>query len=353
MMEWHTGEIDKVIARPDEKLVDVLPRMEQAAMQVLLVTDGEKRLLGIITDGDIRRVLLRGGALETPLSKVMNPGPKTFKTGVPIDTIKKLMLDENIRHVPLLDEHGRLVDLVLWLDVFGYKRSQRPEQVVIMAGGKGTRLAPFTKILPKPMIPLGEKPLVEIIMDKFYSKGFNGFILSIGYKAEIIKLYFNESDARPYQVNFVQEEEPLGTAGALYLLKNKIKDTFIVTNCDIIVEADFEDVLNFHRERKNALTVVGSLKKFTIPYGVLRTEDGVLNSIEEKPDFHFLVNTGVYVLEPKLFSLFSKQRFLHMTDVIDMAKEQSLKVGVYPYHGRWFDIGQWEEYRQTIKAFEI
>ena len=352
-MVWRAKEIDKITARPDEKLVDVLPRMEQAAMQVLLVTDSEKRLLGIITDGDIRRVLLQGEALKTPLAQVMNANPKTFKTGVSIDTVKKLMLSGNIRHVPLLDEQGRVVDLILWLDVFSKKRTSRTERVVIMAGGKGTRLAPFTKILPKPMIPLGEKPVIEIIMDKLYNQGFSNFTLSVGYKAEIIKMYFNESNARQYKVDFVQEAEPLGTAGSLYLLKNDIKDTFIVTNCDIIVEADYEDVLNFHRERENMLTVVGSLKKFTIPYGVLKTEDGVLNDIEEKPDFHFLVNTGVYILEPELFSLFPEQRFLHMTNVIDMAKEQGLKVGVYPYHGSWFDIGQWEEYRQTIKALEI
>jgi dTDP-glucose pyrophosphorylase/CBS domain-containing protein len=353
-MEWRTREeIDKITARPGEKLVDMLPRMEQAALQVLLVIDSERHLLGIITDGDIRRVLLHGEALEIPLLKVMNPEPKTFKTGTSIDIIKKLMLDKNIRHVPLLDEHGRLTDLVLWLDLFGKTRTSRTEQVVIMAGGKGTRLAPFTKILPKPMIPLGEKPMVEIVMDRFYSQGFSDFILSVGYKAEIIKLYFSESDTRPYQVNFVQEAEPLGTAGALYLLKSEIKNTFIVTNCDVVVEADFEDILDFHREKGHALTVVGSLKKFTIPYGVLRTEDGVLNGVEEKPDFHFLVNTGTYVLEPELFSLFPEQRFLHMTEVIDLAREQDLKVGMYPYHGRWFDLGQWEEYRQTLKAFEM
>ena len=352
-MAWHVKEIDKITARPDEKLVDVLPRMEQAGLQVLLVVDSEQKLLGIITDGDIRRVLLQSEALKTPLFKIMNSHPKTFKTGVSISAAKKLMLAENIRHLPLLDEQGRLVDLILWLDVFGKKRTPKREQVVIMAGGKGTRLAPFTKILPKPMIPLGDKPVLEIIMDKLYEQGFGNFTLSVGYKAEIIKMYFTESNVRPYKVGFVQETEPLGTAGALYLLKEQLKDTFIVTNCDIIVETDFEDVLDFHRERKNALTIVASLKKFTIPYGVLTTTGGTLDSIEEKPSFHFWVNTGVYILEPELLSLFPEQRFLQMTSFIDKAKEQKLKVGVYPYHGKWLDIGQWEEYRQAVKALEI
>lgn len=354
VFELRKKEIDKVTVKPDEKLKDALPKMEQGGMQVLLVVDDKNHLLGIITDGDIRRLLLKNGNLDTPVCEIMNADPKSVKIGTSLNYIKDMMLKNNIRHVPILDEQRHLIDLVLWVDVFSKKRILRKEKVVIMAGGKGTRLAPFTKILPKPMIPIGDKPMIEIIMDKFYDHGFEHFILSVGYKAEIIKMYFNdESNIRPYRIDFIQEEEPLGTAGALYFLRGKIKDTFVVTNCDIIVEADWGNVLDFHKDRKNFLTIVASLKKFTIPYGVMKTEDGVLIDIEEKPDFHFLVNTGVYVLEPELLALFSEQKFLHMPEVIEMAKENGFKVGVYPHHGKWFDIGQWEEYRQTIKALEV
>ncbi len=351
-MSWHVENLEKILASPEETLAEVLPRMDQAALQLLLVVDSKRRLLGTITDGDIRRVLLKGCGLEVKLSTVMHSSPLTMETGAAPEDIRRLMTSHSIRHVPLLDEQRRVIDLVNWLDIFDRKWSKKPEQVVIMAGGKGARLDPFTKILPKPMIPLGDKPIVEVIMDKFYTQGFTDFILSLGYKAEIVRLYFSENYKRPYQVSFIQEENPLGTVGSLSLLKGKIEKTFIVTNCDIIVEADYNDVLTFHRERKNHLTVIGVLKKFTIPYGVLHLENEELRVIEEKPNFHFLVNTGVYVLEPDLFSLVSKLQLLHMTDLIIMAKEKGFKVGVYPYHGQWFDVGQWEEYRQTLRAFE-
>lgn len=352
-MGWHKKDLENIIALPEEKLADALPRMEKAALQLLLVVDSKRRLLGTITDGDIRRTLLRGDRLEVPLSNVMNLKPKTLKVDTHLNVIRELMLKNNLRHIPLVDEQGYLVDLVVWLDIFDRRWSSRPEPVVIMAGGKGTRLDPFTKILPKPMIPLGDKPIVEVIMDKFYNQGFSSFMLSLGYKSEIIKLYFTENTGRPYKVNFVQEEEPLGTAGALSLLRDKIDSTFIVTNCDIIIEADYGDILTFHNERKNDLTVVGSLKEFTIPYGVLRTENGDLDNIEEKPNFHFLVNTGVYILESSLLAHVPEKRHLDMTDLILFVKEKGFKVGVFPYHGKWFDIGQWEEYRQTLKAFEL
>jgi len=350
----NKSKINKVAVKPNVRIKEALPIMEKAGMQVLLVVDDEMHLLGIITDGDIRRMLLKNEDLDILVFKVMNDKPKSVKTGTPFSYIKKLMLDSSIRHIPVVDDNNCLVDLILWTDIFGKKRKVKKEKVIIMAGGKGTRLAPFTKILPKPMIPIGDKPMIEVIMDKFYDSGFEHFILSVGYKAEIIKMYFNdESSTRQYNVDFVQENEPLGTAGALYLLKDKIKDTFIATNCDIIVELNWESVLEFHRERKNYLTIIASLKKFTIPYGVMKTEDGLLVDIEEKPDFHFLVNTGVYVIEPELLELFIEPKFIDMPEVIKAAKKRkSLRVGVYPHHGKWFDIGQWEEYRQTLKELE-
>ena len=322
-------------------------------MQVLLIVDEAGRLLGTITDGDIRRTLLRGGGLEVVLSQIMNPAPLVLKVGTPISYIKNVMLKKNIRHIPLTDEQGFLVDLVLWLDVFDRPCTKKDEPVVIMAGGMGTRLDPFTKILPKPMIPLGDKPIVEVIMDKFYRQGFSNFILSLGYKAEIIKTYFAENNGRPYKTDFVQEKEPLGTAGALSLLDNKIQTTFFVTNCDIILEANYDDVLSFHKDRENDLTIVGALKEFTIPYGVLRTDNGKLHNIEEKPNLHYLVNTGVYVLEPRLLSLVPRHQPLHMTELIVLAQKNGFKTGVFPFHGKWFDVGQWEEYRQTLKVFEL
>ncbi|QGP92819.1 Bifunctional protein GlmU [Neomoorella glycerini] len=351
-MGWHDDKLKDIWALPGESLKLALPRMDRAGLQVLLVGDTERHLLGIITDGDIRRALLRGESLDIPVEQVMQARPRVLLAGVPLDAARRLMLSHNIRHIPLVNNEHQVVDLLLWIDLFGGKVEARPEPVVIMAGGKGTRLDPFTKILPKPMIPLGDKPIVEVLMDRFYDQGFSQFILSVGYKAEVVKLYFNDSNGRPYKVNFVQEEEPLGTAGALGLLRQQLQGTFLVTNCDVIIEMNYGELLRYHQEKGNALTIVGALRDFTIPYGVLRTEAGEFHQIEEKPSFHFLVNTGLYVLEPEILEGLDNSSFIHMTDLIMATKDKGLRVGVYPHHGRWFDIGQWDEYRQTLRAFD-
>jgi dTDP-glucose pyrophosphorylase len=350
---WHKRDLKKITALPEEKLSEALPRMDKAGMQVLLVTDRDRRLVGIITDGDIRRALLRGVNMDVSLTEIMGKNPKTVKTGTDLGVVRKLMLDHDIRHIPLLDDQQRVVDLLLCRDVFGNSKEKRTEKVIIMAGGTGARLDPFTKILPKPMIPLGDKPIVEVIMEKFHGQGFADFTISLGYKADIVRLYFAENNGRKYKIGFVQEKEPLGTAGALGLLNGDFNETFIVSNCDIIVETDYGELLRYHREHGNALTILGALRKFTIPYGVLKVDEDSLQNINEKPNFHFLVNSGVYVLEPEVLGLVSKEKALQMPDLIDLAKEKGLKVGVFPHHGEWFDIGQWEEYRQTLRAFEL
>lgn len=348
-MGWHIEDLLKILASPSEKLAEALPRMEKAALQLLLVVDEERRLLGTVTDGDIRRALLRGLSLDVPLQNIMCAKPRVLPVGSSLDTVRQLMLENNIRHVPLVDAHGRVVDLLLWLDVFEYRCTKRLEKVVIMAGGKGTRLDPFTRILPKPMIPVGDKPIIEVIMDKFYSWGFNHFYVTLGYKAEVVKLYFAEERSRLYQVTFIEEKEPLGTAGALGLLKNQLQGTFLVTNCDVIVEADYGSLLDYHYQWSSDLTLVGALKLFTVPYGVLQTRDGELQNIDEKPNLHFLVNTGVYVLNPKILNLLTGSNSVDMTDLIKLAQQSGFRVRVYPHHGQWFDVGQWEEYRQTLR----
>lgn len=351
-MGWNDDKLEGIWALPQESLKLVLPQMDRAGLQVLLVGDAERHLLGIITDGDIRRALLRGESLDVPVRKVMQARPKVLPAGASLDSARRLMLTHNIRHIPLINDENQVVDLLLWIDLFGSKVEERREPVVIMAGGKGTRLDPFTKILPKPMIPLGDKPIVEVLMDRFYGQGFSQFTLSVGYKAEVIRLYFSDTNSRPYQVDFVQEEEPLGTAGALALLRQRLAGTFLVTNCDIIIEMNYVELLRYHREKKNDLTVVGALRDFTVPYGILRTRAGEFQLIEEKPHFHFLVNVGLYVLEPVVLDILKNGSPIHMTDLIMSAKERGLRVGVYPHHGRWFDIGQWDEYRQTLRAFD-
>ena len=352
-MLWRTKEqMNSIMVNPSDTLAESLPKMDQAGLQVLLVVDNDEHLVGIITDGDIRRALLQGLGLKTAVAKIMCSKPRILPVTATAKDAKLLMQRHNIRQIPLIDELGRVHDLVVWTDCFRVPQVKRKEKVVIMAGGKGTRLDPFTRILPKPMIPIGDKPILEIIMDKFYQQGFTDFILSLGYKAEIVKMYFAENNNRPYHIDYIIEDEPLGTAGALQLLKDRITDTFVVVNCDVILEPDFSRLLKHHREQNNAITLVGSVKDFTIPYGVLKTNGQEMLELEEKPSFHFLVNTGMYCLEPRVLSHITNGEAIAMTDLLILAKKQGDKVGVFPYHGQWFDVGQWEDYWSTLKLIE-
>ncbi len=349
-MKWRTKEqLEKVLVSPEDTLQESLPKMDKAGLQSLLVINEKEQLVGIMTDGDVRRALLNGMDLKTKIKAIMHTNPRTLPINTPPAKAKKFMRQNGITQIPFIDNHGRVKDFVVLSDCFDTVRAKHKEKVIIMAGGKGTRLDPFTKILPKPMIPLGDKPIIEVIMDKFHEQGFSHFLVSLGYKAEIVKMYFSETNNRPYQLEFVLETEPLGTAGALALLKNKIDGTFLVINCDVILEPNYSDLLEQHYIQKNDMTIVGSIKEFPIPYGVLKTEGQDLLKVDEKPNFHLLVNTGLYVVEQKVINLIKDDEFLNMTDLIQSVKENNGKVGVYPYHGNWFDVGQWEDYKNSLR----
>ena len=222
-----------------------------------------------------------------------------------------------------------------------------------MAGGKGTRLEPFTYIMPKPLIPIGNKPIIEIIIERFAEFGINEFYISLNYKANMIKAYF---EGRPISefLHYILEDSPLGTAGALKKLKDLIKSTFIVSNCDIIVKSDYSKIIDFHKSGKYDLTLVASMHHYTIPYGVCYVENGGdLKEISEKPEYDFLINTGMYVLEPNVIDFIPENTFYHITHLIDNLKKNNRKVGVYPvYEKSWIDVGQWEEYKNAIKYLQ-
>jgi NDP-sugar pyrophosphorylase family protein len=244
-----------------------------------------------------------------------------------------------------------------WVDFF--EKAQRISKslklpVVIMAGGEGVRLAPYTKILPKPLMPIGDTPVVEMIIDRFSRYGCNDFYLSLNYKANLIKAYFSDFEHK-YKINYILENKPLGTAGSLHLLKTKIRKTFFVSNCDVLIEADYADMLKFHSEKKNKITLISSMKNFTIPYGVCEIQrGGILKNIHEKPEHDFLVNTGMYILEPAVLADIPANRFYNMTDLINDYLEKGEKVGVYPVSDKaWLDIGQFEALSETLKKFEV
>ena len=253
---------------------------------------------------------------------------------VPIVDIKKSVID--YATAKNIDRSGKLKKVAI--------------DVIIMAGGKGTRLQPFTHVLPKPLIPVKDKTVIEKIIENFTKFGAKKIIISINYKSKIIKSFFDELNPK-FNYKFIEEKKPLGTAGSLYFLKSKFRRDYFLTNCDTLADFDYSDVYNFHKKNKNDITVIVSTKRLVLPYGICKiTKSGLLESIEEKPSQHLLINTGMYVVNNQLFKLIKKNKFLNFTDLISIARKRNKKIGVYPISDEsWLDLGQWDEYQKTLK----
>ena len=335
-------------------IIEALKQMDTEKVKSLFVFNGDK-FEGLITIGDIQRAILKGIDLASPISSIINKNKVYAFAGETMESIKNKMSRLRAECMPVLDKDGNLVEVYYWKDLFGATNNKTLQDVnlpvVIMAGGKGTRLAPLTNVYPKPLIPIGEKTIVETIMDKFVAHNCHDFYMSVNYKADSIKNYFDFINNPEYNIYYFQEDKPLGTAGSLRLLKDKINSTFFVSNCDILIEEDYSDILNYHRNNNNELTVVAAVKTLSIPYGTIITgENGILESIEEKPTLSFKINTGLYILEPSLLNDIPDE-FYHITHLMEKLKTQGRRVGVYPIsQNDWKDMGEWNEYLRMIKV---
>jgi len=335
-----------------------MEKISENSQKIVFIIDKKNKLTGSVTDGDIRRWILKGGKLTEKAIKIANKKPKTANIKYDIKQIKDMMLKHQIECVPVVSDNREVLDVLTWKNVFSGKPMVKGRslniQVVIMAGGKGTRLDPFTRILPKPLIPIGDKPIIEIIMDRFVQSGIREFVLSLGHKAKMIKSYFEDSEEK-YNIRYIEEKKPLGTAGSLLLGKAILRAPFIVTNCDIIVESDCSEIIKFHKDNKNDITLVVSCRRFVVPYGICEIENGgSLKSMNEKPGYDLLVNTGMYVLEKKIIDLIPKNKAINMNELVESAKNKGLKIGVFPINeGSWIDIGQWEEYRKAVEKMGL
>ena len=328
----------------DEKvtIIHAMERLAVVAKKVLFVIrDGE--FVATVTDGDIRRWILKNGNLEAEVKDIANYSPKVLHEAEKykaIDYMKK----HSIEAVPILDENGSIVTIILWNDEQIEKEHNLDVPVVMMAGGLGTRLYPYTKILPKPLIPIGEIPIAEHIINRFNKYGSKDFYLIINHKKNMIKAYFNEID-KNYSVEYADEDKPLGTGGGLSLLKGKINSTFILTNCDILIEENYDKIYKFHKKEKNLITMVCSLKHIVIPYGVIDlSENGEIVSMREKPELSFLTNTGMYIVEPNVIEELKDNEAVGFPDIIEKYKSQGEKIGIFPIsENSWMDMGQLDE----------
>ena len=344
-----------ITVQPDITIRQAMKVLDKTAEKCLLVVDENKKLLGTLTDGDLRRSILKGVNYHSNIQENYNREPFVLQSGEFSDKeAGKIMTRKKIDLLPILDSEEKFVDYITWEQLFGNISGKSGQvlkmSVVIMAGGRGTRMEPFTKVLPKPLVPIHEKPIIEHIIERFTELGCSDFHLTVNYKGKIMKAYFEEL-LPDYKVNFVDEQEPLGTAGSLRFLDGQFNQPFFVTNCDIIIKADYASIYEFHQKGGFDVTLVASAKEYVIPYGTCELNaDGYLSHINEKPQYDFLINTGLYVLNPDVLKLIPENKFYHITHLIEDAKNQGKKVGVFPIDdGAWIDIGQWAEFRKAVE----
>ena len=346
--------IKKRIIDPSCSILNAMKKMDEIKMKILFVF-ADDAFEGILTLGDIQRAIIKGYQLSDSVNNILDRNKIYANESESIEVIKAKM--ENIRAECMPVLRGKeLINVYSWEELFGKNQTlQKPLihlPVVIMAGGKGTRLKPITNVIPKPLVPVGDKTILEVIMDQFEGIGCHKFYMSVNYKADMMKYYLSQIDHK-YDIEFFMEDKPLGTIGSVSLLKGKITTPFFVSNCDSINEQDYRDVWDYHVSNNNDMTIVTMVKSFKIPYGVIETgEDGLMVNLKEKPEQIYQVNTGVYILNPELIDEIPEGEFFHITQLMEKVQARGGRVGCFPVSEHsWRDMGEWPEYLRMIKVF--
>lgn len=347
------NKIESRVISPDRSLLAAMKQMDAGGFKTLFVFS-DKHFEGILTIGDIQRAIIKSVALSDRISSILDRDKVYGFVSESEDEIRNKMRRLRAEVMPILDDDHQLVDVWFWGDLFKTSEASFRENinlpVVIMAGGKGTRLKPLTNVFPKPLIPVGEKTILEEILDQFESIGCSKFFISVNYKVDLMKYYLSQL-GHHYDIEFFQEDKPLGTIGSVSLLKGRITTPFIVSNCDIIIDQDYRDVYDYHTGNNNDITLVTAVKSNKIPYGVVETgENGLLLDLKEKPETTFMFNTGVYILNPNLIDDIPAGEMFHITDLIKKVKAKGGRVGCFPVsENAWHDMGEWSEYLKLIK----
>ncbi len=327
---------------------------KNASRNLFIIRDG--KLFASISDGDIRRAVISGADLSEKAEPFSNHNPMYLKVQDKYDA-ERIMREKDVNAIPIVTEDKVIVDVRLLIRRSTASSEQVSVPVAIMAGGKGTRLRPYTDILPKPLIPIGDKTITEHIIDKFKNIGCESFYMIVNYKKDFIKAYFtdkSEGDMK-YVPKFVEETEFLGTGGGISLLKGYVKSTFFLTNCDILIDADYSEALKKHKEMGNIITMICANKKLTIPYGtVITDEEGYIKELKEKPTYEMQTNTGFYIIEPEFFEVIPENTKIDITDLIDICIKRGMKVGTFIIDDEdWMDMGQLEEMEKMKEKMGI
>ena len=330
-------DIQSLLLAPDSTALEALKVIDRGAAQIALVVNEQQYLLGTLTDGDIRRALLNGETLDSPVERLMNRHFHSVGSSEDLDAALLLMRQKFLRHIPVIDANGRVEQLLLLQEFLA--SPELSNAVVIMAGGKGTRLRPHTENCPKPMLPVGDIPMLEILLRQCIDSGFKQFYFSVNYLKEQIINYFQDGSAWGVSINYLIEDQPLGTAGSLQLLPNNLSAPFLVLNGDVLTRLNLTQLLSYHHEHKAKATLCVREHEINVPFGVVEINGVELASFAEKPTYRNLVNAGVYVIDPVLLHLLSDQQHTDMPGLLLAAQQAGHLVAVCPIHEYWLDVG--------------
>lgn len=344
MNRWQAARI-----APDRSIRDAIRTIDEGAIRIALVVDSEDRLLGTVTDGDIRRGILRGVALEEAVTRVMNPRPTTARVDEGRDVILERMKQTRLHQIPVVDGQGRLVAVEILDELL--QPGQRDNWVVLMAGGLGSRLRPLTDDCPKPLLKVGSKPLLEIILENFLEYGFRRFYLSVNYRADMVKEHFDDGSRWGVEIRYLHEDQYLGTAGALSLLPERPAHPLIVMNGDLLTTVNFQHLLDFHAEHGAQATMCVREYDFQVPYGVVRIDHHRILGIDEKPVQRFFVNAGIYVLEPEMLALIPRATCFDMPELFTRLIAERRETAVFPIREYWVDIGHLDDFARANGDF--
>ena len=345
------GDSVSIFVLKSSKAIEAIKAINNNDAHFALVVDNKQKLIGTVTDGDIRRGLLKGNSLESNVGEFMNSKFRYISE----DEVNKInineVFDNGIKQIPLLDKLGR-VKKILKKEEISHRKSLI-NTAVIMAGGKGTRLRPHTSNCPKPMLLIQGRPMLEIILRKCINSGFSNFFFSVNYLKDQIIDYFDDGSKWGVKINYLLEDSPLGTAGSLKLIPKSFKDPFLVLNGDIITELDLNALVNFHKKCSASITVAAKNEVNTIPYGVIYTSGLDLVKIVEKPVQNFLVSAGVYVINPEIIEFIKENEYFDMPNLINTAKENCFKVVTFPIYEYWQDVGIPETLKKVSKNLDL
>jgi dTDP-glucose pyrophosphorylase len=345
----------ELLIKENITLREALKKISVGGHRCLVVLNKYNKLLGTLSDGDLRRAIIKGRSLDSKINKIFKKKPRFFyENKIDKKKITNLFLKYKLDLVPIVNSDLKISKILHWNDFFKNKKIvlNQKTKVIITSGGKGTRLHPFTNVLPKPLIPIKDKPIISHIIDNFEKQGFKNIDIIVNYKADILKAYLSKMQTNAH-LKIIHEKNPLGTAGGISLIK-KNKHPMILSNCDIVTNIEFNDLLNFHKKNKFDFTIVVSTKNFSIPYGVCDLDKrGVFKKIIEKPTYDKLVSIGMYVFNQNVSSIVKKNNFLDMNQLVEKLKKMKFKIGVFPVDDTsWMDVGNWNDYNKTIDQYD-